>query len=241
VPALCWRWRWVVYSSSSPRVIGFVGNEIAAPIRTRAGKRLNSPALVAYGNPARVDGFVSLGVIASAAVVALGVPVADPVIGLVITLVILHIAWESWAHGARLWVVSFNAAPTRSVASPPALLASPKLCQRRERQLRLEERDGLPLGHIPAKPPKGGPLELDRACREAPAVVAAPAGRRGPMFLPGATRRSARAADREFASLSSSSCRSLWQLPRSGKRRARAGVRTRERCVHRSALARSQR
>jgi cation diffusion facilitator family transporter len=76
--------------------IGFVGNEIAAQIRTRAGKRLNSPALVADGNHARVDGFVSLGVIASAAVVALGVPVADPVIGLVITLVILHITWESW-------------------------------------------------------------------------------------------------------------------------------------------------
>jgi cation diffusion facilitator family transporter len=81
-------------------VIGFVGNEIAAQIRTRAGKRLNSSALVADGNHARVDGFVSLGVIASAAVVALGVPVADPVIGLVITLVILHISWESW-HTVR--------------------------------------------------------------------------------------------------------------------------------------------
>src|SRR6266545_448660 len=76
-------------------VIGFVGNEIAAQIRTRAGKRLNSPALVADGNHARVDGFVSLGVIASAAVVALGVPVADPVIGLAITLVILHITWDA--------------------------------------------------------------------------------------------------------------------------------------------------
>jgi cation diffusion facilitator family transporter len=81
-------------------VVGFVGNEIAAQIRTRAGKRLNSPALVADGNHARVDGFVSLGVIASAAVVALGVPIADPVIGLVITLVILHITWESW-HTVR--------------------------------------------------------------------------------------------------------------------------------------------
>jgi cation diffusion facilitator family transporter len=81
-------------------MIGFVGNEIAAQIRTRAGKRLNSPALAADGNHARVDGFVSLGVIASAAVVALGVPVADPVIGLVITLVILRITWESW-HTVR--------------------------------------------------------------------------------------------------------------------------------------------
>ena len=81
-------------------VIGFVGNEIAAQIRTRAGKRLSSPALVADGNHARVDGFVSLGVLASAAVVALGVPIADPVIGLIITLVILRITRDSW-HTVR--------------------------------------------------------------------------------------------------------------------------------------------
>jgi cation diffusion facilitator family transporter len=76
--------------------IGFVGNEIAAQIRTRAGRRLESPALVADGSHARVDGFVSLGVIASAAAVALGAPIGDPVIGLAITLVILRITWASW-------------------------------------------------------------------------------------------------------------------------------------------------
>jgi cation diffusion facilitator family transporter len=81
-------------------VIGFAGNELAAQIRTRAGKRLSSPALIADGNHARVDGFVSLGVLSSAAVVGLGVPIADPVIGLVITLVILRIAWDSW-HTVR--------------------------------------------------------------------------------------------------------------------------------------------
>ena len=77
-------------------VIGFVGNEVAAKIRTRAGHRLDSPALIADGKHARADGFVSLGVIASAIVVALGVPVADPIIGLVITVVILKITWDSW-------------------------------------------------------------------------------------------------------------------------------------------------
>jgi divalent metal cation (Fe/Co/Zn/Cd) transporter len=71
-------------------------HEAAARIRTRAGKRLNSAALIADGNHARVDGFVSLGVLASAGVVALGVRIADPVIGLAITLVILRITWESW-------------------------------------------------------------------------------------------------------------------------------------------------
>src|SRR5919204_1848504 len=77
-------------------VIGFLGNELAAQVRLRAGRRLQSPALVADGQHARVDGFVSLGVLASAAVVALGLKLADPIIGLVITLVILHITWESW-------------------------------------------------------------------------------------------------------------------------------------------------
>src|SRR5438094_831555 len=77
-------------------LIGFIGNEIAAQVRLRAGRRLNSPALVADGNHARVDGFVSLGVIASAAVVALGLHIADPIIGLLITAVILKITWDSW-------------------------------------------------------------------------------------------------------------------------------------------------
>jgi cation diffusion facilitator family transporter len=77
-------------------LIGFIGNEIAAQVRLRAGRKLHSPGLVADGNHARVDGFVSVGVIASAAVVAVGVPIADPMIGLIITLVILKITWDSW-------------------------------------------------------------------------------------------------------------------------------------------------
>jgi cation diffusion facilitator family transporter len=77
-------------------VIGFAGNELAAQIRLRAGDRLRSAALVADGKHARADGFVSLGVVASAAVVAVGVQIADPIVGLVITLVIFRIAWEGW-------------------------------------------------------------------------------------------------------------------------------------------------
>jgi cation diffusion facilitator family transporter len=75
--------------------VGFVGNEIAAQIRLRGGRRLNSPALIADGNHARVDGFVSLAVVASAAVVAAGFRLGDPIIGLVITVVILRITWQS--------------------------------------------------------------------------------------------------------------------------------------------------
>ena len=76
--------------------IGFIGNELAARVRLRAGGRLDSPALIADGNHARVDGFVSLGVIASAALVALGWETGDPIVGLAITLVILKVTWDSW-------------------------------------------------------------------------------------------------------------------------------------------------
>jgi cation diffusion facilitator family transporter len=76
--------------------VGFVGNWIAAIIRGRAGRRLDSPALIADGDHARADAYVSLAVVASAAVVALGMPVADPLIGLAITIVILRITWHSW-------------------------------------------------------------------------------------------------------------------------------------------------
>lgn len=80
--------------------IGYAGNRVAAVIRMRAGRRLNSPALIADGHHARADALVSLAVIASAIVVALGLPIADPLIGLGITFVILRITWEAW-HTVR--------------------------------------------------------------------------------------------------------------------------------------------
>jgi cation diffusion facilitator family transporter len=76
--------------------IGFAGNEVAAQIRLHAGRRLDSAALVADGHHARADGFVSLGVVASACIVALGFPRADPFIGLAITAVILQVTWQAW-------------------------------------------------------------------------------------------------------------------------------------------------
>lgn len=88
---------WVLAAAG---VIGFVANEVAAFVRLRAGRRLASAALVADGNHARIDGLVSLGVIVSAAAVAIGAQVADPIVGLAITLVILKITWDSW-HTVR--------------------------------------------------------------------------------------------------------------------------------------------
>jgi divalent metal cation (Fe/Co/Zn/Cd) transporter len=76
--------------------IGFAGNWFAGLVRTRAGRRLNSPALVADGDHARVDAYVSLAVIASALAIAAGAPVLDPLIGLAMTVVILRITRDSW-------------------------------------------------------------------------------------------------------------------------------------------------
>lgn len=77
-------------------IIGVVANELAAVIRWRAGKKLNSPALIADGNHAKADGYVSFGVIIGAIFIAVGLPVADPIIGLVITGLILKSSWESY-------------------------------------------------------------------------------------------------------------------------------------------------
>jgi cation diffusion facilitator family transporter len=77
-------------------VVGFAGNWLAAQVRTSAGRRLGSQALVADGDHARADAYVSLAVVGSAAAVALGMDVVDPLIALGITLVILRITWQSW-------------------------------------------------------------------------------------------------------------------------------------------------
>jgi cation diffusion facilitator family transporter len=77
-------------------VIGFAGNALAARIRVRAGRRLGSAALVADGEHARADAYVSLAVVASALLVALGATVADPILGLALAAFILRITWQSW-------------------------------------------------------------------------------------------------------------------------------------------------
>jgi cation diffusion facilitator family transporter len=77
-------------------VVGFAGNELAAQVRLGAGRSLDSPALVADGYHARTDGIVSLGVVLSAVLVALGFTLADPIIAITITGVILQITAQSW-------------------------------------------------------------------------------------------------------------------------------------------------
>jgi cation diffusion facilitator family transporter len=83
---------WAVIIAS---IIGFVGNEAVALFRTRVGKEIGSAALVADGQHARVDGLTSLAVLFGAIGVWLGYPIADPLIGFLITLAILRIVWQS--------------------------------------------------------------------------------------------------------------------------------------------------
>ena len=83
---------WVVTAAGG---IGFIGNEVVALFRIKVGKEINSAALIADGYHARVDGLTSLAVLAGAVAVWAGFPMADPIVGLLITLAILKIVWDS--------------------------------------------------------------------------------------------------------------------------------------------------
>ncbi len=84
-----------LWAVAAAACIGFVGNEAVAVYRIRAGRRIGSAALVADGQHARVDGLTSLAVLLGAAGVWLGYPVADPIVGIVISVSIFGIAWTS--------------------------------------------------------------------------------------------------------------------------------------------------
>ena len=83
---------WAVAAAS---VLGFLGNEAVAIFRIRVGRRIGSAALIADGQHARVDGWTSLAVLAGVLGVWLGYPLADPVVGLIITLAIFGIVVQS--------------------------------------------------------------------------------------------------------------------------------------------------
>lgn len=76
-------------------IIGFLGNEAVAVFRIRVGREINSAALIADGYHARVDGLTSLAVVGGALGVWLGFPLADPLVGGIITLLIFGIVWQS--------------------------------------------------------------------------------------------------------------------------------------------------
>ncbi len=74
-------------------MIGFIGNEAVAVYRIRVGRKIGSAALVADGVHARTDGFTSLAVVVGAAGVMLGFPLADPIVGLLISVAIIALLW----------------------------------------------------------------------------------------------------------------------------------------------------
>jgi cation diffusion facilitator family transporter len=76
-------------------IVGFAGNEAVANFRIKVGKEMGSAALIADGYHARVDGFASLAVLVGAFGIWMGYPLADPAVGLLITIVILRIVWQS--------------------------------------------------------------------------------------------------------------------------------------------------
>lgn len=76
-------------------IVGLIGNELVAVFRIRVGREINSAALVADGYHARADGLTSLAVVLGAAGVWLGFPLADPLVGLLITALIFGIVWQS--------------------------------------------------------------------------------------------------------------------------------------------------
>jgi cation diffusion facilitator family transporter len=76
-------------------ILGFLGNELVALFRIKVGREIGSAALIADGYHARVDGWTSLAVLVGALGVWLGYPLADPVVGLLITAAILWLVWQS--------------------------------------------------------------------------------------------------------------------------------------------------
>lgn len=84
-------------------IIGFAGNEAVAVYRIRVGRRIGSAALVADGVHARTDGFTSLAVVLGAVGVMLGMPLADPIVGLIISAAIIVLLWGTTRRiGLRL-------------------------------------------------------------------------------------------------------------------------------------------
>jgi cation diffusion facilitator family transporter len=84
-----------VWAVAAAGIIGFIGNEVVAVFRIRVGREIQSAALIADGYHARVDGLTSLAVVVGAIGVAIGFPLADPIVGLIITVMIFGIVWQS--------------------------------------------------------------------------------------------------------------------------------------------------
>jgi len=84
-----------LWSVALASVVGFVGNEAVAIFRIRVGRRMGSAALIADGHHARIDGWTSLAVLVGVLAVWFGYPMADPIVGVIITIAIFGIVIQS--------------------------------------------------------------------------------------------------------------------------------------------------
>ena len=108
-------------------VVGFVGNEAVAVFRIRVGRQIGSVALVADGYHARVDGWTSLAVLVGAVGVWAGYPLADPIVGLLISVAIVLLVWSRRARSSSECWTAWNPAPSRLSLTRPAMFpASPR-------------------------------------------------------------------------------------------------------------------
>lgn len=115
-------------------LIGFAGNELVASYRIRIGRRIGSAALVADGLHARTDGFTSLAVVAGALGVMAGFPLADPIVGLLITIAILAVLRSAARDIYRRLMDAVDPALTEEATN--ALLATPGVVEIEHLRLR---------------------------------------------------------------------------------------------------------
>lgn len=85
----------ILWAVALASVVGFVGNEAVAVFRIRVGRQIGSAALIADGQHARVDGWTSLSVLVGALGVWAGFPLADPIVGVLISIAIFVLVWQS--------------------------------------------------------------------------------------------------------------------------------------------------
>lgn len=115
-------------------VIGFAGNEIVAVYRIRVGQKIGSAALVADGVHARTDGFTSLAVVFGAVGVMLGFPLADPIIGLLISVAIIALLWGTVKSIGRRLMDGIE--PDLTSSAQTALAGAPGILSVQRLQLR---------------------------------------------------------------------------------------------------------
>jgi cation diffusion facilitator family transporter len=119
---------WWVFAAG---LIGFAGNEVVAIYRIRVGRRIGSAALVADGVHARTDGFTSLAVVLGAVGVMLGFPLADPLVGLLISAAILVLLWGTVRSIGRRLMDGIEPelvdAAQNALEGTPGVLAVPRL------------------------------------------------------------------------------------------------------------------